>query len=94
MTLGRASHNVQLESSLDRKRKANEMDDEHGFGKVWGIVTDVEKWYFMECTQDSENCRLSCRSLYFCVRRCRYERHGGEGPWSYYLAVGGDTKGQ
>jgi len=62
MTLGRASHNVQLESSLDRKRKANEMDDEHGFGKVWEIVTDVEKWYFMECTQDSES-KLSFKLL-------------------------------
>ncbi|EXX77781.1 uncharacterized protein OCT59_027104 [Rhizophagus irregularis] len=37
---------VQLDSSLGRKRKANEMDDGHGFDKVWGIVTDAEKWYF------------------------------------------------
>ena len=22
--------------------------------KVWGIVTDAEKWYFMECTQGEE----------------------------------------
>ncbi|GBC17659.2 hypothetical protein GLOIN_2v1774909 [Rhizophagus irregularis DAOM 181602=DAOM 197198] len=51
---GFAQATVQLESSLGRKRKANEMDDEHGFDKVWGIVTDAEKWYFMECTQDAE----------------------------------------
>ncbi|PKK63537.1 hypothetical protein RhiirC2_854946 [Rhizophagus irregularis] len=51
---GFAQATVQLESSLGRKRKANEMDDGHEFDKVWGIVTDAEKWYFMECTQDSE----------------------------------------
>ena len=51
---GFAQATVQLESSLGRKRKANEMDDGHGFDKVWGIVTDAEKWYFMECTQDAE----------------------------------------
>ncbi|CAB4418757.1 unnamed protein product [Rhizophagus irregularis] len=51
---GFAQATVQLESSLGRKRKADEMDDEHGFDKVWGIVTDAEKWYFMECTQDAE----------------------------------------
>ena len=22
--------------------------------KVWGIVTDAEKWYFMECSLDNE----------------------------------------
>ncbi|EXX79349.1 hypothetical protein RirG_006470 [Rhizophagus irregularis DAOM 197198w] len=31
------------------------LDDGHGFDKVWGIVTDAEKWYFMECTQGSED---------------------------------------
>ncbi|PKK73656.1 hypothetical protein RhiirC2_775729 [Rhizophagus irregularis] len=51
---GFAQATVQLESSLGRKRKANEMDDEPGFNKVWGIVTDAEKWYFMECSQDDE----------------------------------------
>ncbi|CAB4431044.1 unnamed protein product [Rhizophagus irregularis] len=55
---GFAQATVQLESSLGRKRKANEMDDEHGFDKVWGIVTDAEKWYFMECTQDAEGIPL------------------------------------
>jgi hypothetical protein len=60
---------VQLESSLGRKRKANEMDDEHGFDKVWGIVTDAEKWYFMECTQDVEG-KLSfvVEASFCCVR--------------------------
>ena len=44
-----------MESSLTcRKRKANEIDDESDMDKVWGIVTDAEKWYFMECTLDEE----------------------------------------
>ena len=51
---GFAQATVQMESSLSRKRKANEINDEYGLDKVWGIVTDAEKWYFMECTQDSE----------------------------------------
>ena len=34
---------VQLESSLsNRKRKADEMEEEQNFGRVFGIVTDVE----------------------------------------------------
>ena len=51
---GLAQATVQMESSLAHKRKANEIDDEYGLDKVWGIVTDAEKWYFMECMQDSE----------------------------------------
>ena len=52
---GFAQATVQMESSLTcRKRKVNEIDDSCGLDKVWGIVTDAEKWYFMECTQDSE----------------------------------------
>ncbi|PKY18621.1 hypothetical protein RhiirB3_468668 [Rhizophagus irregularis] len=51
---GFAQATVQLASSLGRKRKADKMDDEPGFNKVWGIVTDAEKWYFMECLQDDE----------------------------------------
>jgi hypothetical protein len=51
---GFAQATVQMESSLSRKRKANEIDDEYDIDKVWGIVTDAEKWYFMECTLDSE----------------------------------------
>ncbi|GBB93359.1 hypothetical protein RclHR1_21560002 [Rhizophagus clarus] len=51
---GFAQATVQLESSLGRKRKANKMDKDDGFNKVWGIVTDAEKWYFMECVQVTE----------------------------------------
>jgi hypothetical protein len=43
-----------METSLGRKRKANEIDDEYDMDKVWGIVTDAEKWYFMECMLYSE----------------------------------------
>ena len=54
---GFAQATVQMESSLSRKRKAGEIDDEYGLDKVikvWGIVTDAEKWYFMECILDNE----------------------------------------
>ncbi|PKK58373.1 hypothetical protein RhiirC2_334231 [Rhizophagus irregularis] len=52
---GFAQATVQMESSLTcRKRKANEIDDEDDMDKVWGIVTDAEKWYFMECALDEE----------------------------------------
>ena len=51
---GFAQATVQMESSLSRKRKANEIDDEYDMDKVWGIVTDAEKWYFMECTLENE----------------------------------------
>jgi hypothetical protein len=51
---GFAQATVQMESSLTcRKRKANEID-ECDMDKVWGIVTDAEKWYFMECAFDEE----------------------------------------
>ncbi|PKC65407.1 hypothetical protein RhiirA1_442305 [Rhizophagus irregularis] len=44
-----------MESPLTcHKRKANEIDDEYDMDKVLGIVTDAEKWYFMECTLDEE----------------------------------------
>src|SRR4051812_45070814 len=43
---GFAQATIQIESSLFRKRKANEIDNEYDMDKVWGIVTDVEKWYF------------------------------------------------
>ncbi|PKB99545.1 hypothetical protein RhiirA5_429515 [Rhizophagus irregularis] len=43
-----------LASSLGRKSKADEIDDEPGFNKVWGFVTDAEKWYFTKCSQDDE----------------------------------------
>ncbi|UZO17124.1 uncharacterized protein OCT59_008485 [Rhizophagus irregularis] len=51
---GFAQATVQLVSSLGRKRKADKMDDEPRFNKVWGIVTDAEKRYFMECSQEDE----------------------------------------
>ncbi|CAG8807688.1 24364_t:CDS:2, partial [Gigaspora rosea] len=53
---GFAQASVQMESSLTgRKRKANEMDDdERGVDKVFGIVTDAEKWYYMTCTLDEK----------------------------------------
>ncbi|PKB98498.1 hypothetical protein RhiirA5_431281 [Rhizophagus irregularis] len=51
---GFAQATVQMESSLSRKRKAGEIDDEYGLDKVWQIVTDAEKWYFMECILDNE----------------------------------------
>ena len=51
---GFAQATVQMESSLGHKRKANEMDEEYVLDKVWGIVTDAEKWYFMECTQGKD----------------------------------------
>ena len=51
---GFAQVTVQMESSLTcRKRKANEIE-EYDMDKVWGIVTDAEKWYFMECTLDKD----------------------------------------
>ena len=52
---GFAQATVQMESSLSRKRKADEIDDGYGLDKVWGIVTDAEKWYFMECTLDDQD---------------------------------------
>src|SRR6266542_3761273 len=53
--LGPAQATMQMESSLTcRKRKANEINDEYDMDKVWGIITDAEKWYFMECTLDEE----------------------------------------
>lgn len=44
-----------MESSFTcRKRKVNEIDDSYGLDKVWEIVTDAEKWYFMECRLDDK----------------------------------------
>jgi hypothetical protein len=49
---GIAQNAVQLESALsNRKRKASEISEEGAFvGKTFGIVTDAEKWYFLECS--------------------------------------------
>src|SRR3954468_3327459 len=54
---GIAQNAVQLESALsNRKRKASEMEEDSVFvGKVFGIVTDAEKWYFMECSLDDQD---------------------------------------
>ncbi|PKB97236.1 hypothetical protein RhiirA5_506297 [Rhizophagus irregularis] len=54
-TKGVAQCAVQFESSLsNRKRKANEIEEEQAFERVFGIVTDAEKSYFMECTMDDQ----------------------------------------
>ncbi|CAG8664335.1 6216_t:CDS:1, partial [Paraglomus brasilianum] len=46
---------VQLESSLsNRKRKVDELEESPTVGKVFGIVTDAEKFYFMECSLDEQ----------------------------------------
>jgi hypothetical protein len=54
---GIAQNAVQLESALsNRKRKASEMEEDSVFvGKVFGIVTDAEKWYFLECSLDGQD---------------------------------------
>ncbi|CAG8683070.1 1524_t:CDS:2, partial [Ambispora gerdemannii] len=54
---GIAQNAVQLESALSNcKRKASEMEEDSVFvGKVFGIVTDAEKWYFMECSLDDQD---------------------------------------
>ena len=53
-----AQATVQMEFSLSRKRKADEIDDGYGLDKVWGIVTDAEKWYFMECSLGASDRRI------------------------------------
>ncbi|PKK58377.1 hypothetical protein RhiirC2_857808 [Rhizophagus irregularis] len=51
---GFAQASVQMESTLSRKRKADEIDNERDIGRVFGIVTDASEWYFMECSLDDE----------------------------------------
>ncbi|KAF8456770.1 hypothetical protein BDZ91DRAFT_745320 [Kalaharituber pfeilii] len=52
---GIAQASVLLESSLTGcKRKAEEINGGQDVDKVFGIVTDACKWYFMECTLDDE----------------------------------------
>ena len=51
-----------MESLLSRKCKVNEINDEYDIDKVWGIVTDMKKWYFMKYTLDSER-KLSFKLL-------------------------------
>ena len=61
---GIAQNAVQLESALsNRKRKASEMEEGDVFtGKTFGIVTDAEKWYFIECSLDDQN-RLKIQTI-------------------------------
>ncbi|PKY32177.1 hypothetical protein RhiirB3_531946 [Rhizophagus irregularis] len=51
---GFAQASVQIESTLSRKRKADEIDDGRSIDRVFGIVTDASEWYFMECMLDDE----------------------------------------
>ncbi|CAG8533385.1 1147_t:CDS:2, partial [Paraglomus occultum] len=47
---GIAQNVVQLESALNtRKRKADEMQEKSSPNRCFGIVTNAEKWYFLEC---------------------------------------------
>ncbi|KAF9181059.1 hypothetical protein BGZ49_004918, partial [Haplosporangium sp. Z 27] len=49
---GVAPNIVQLESALtSRKRKWSSVSTEE-LQKSYGIVTDAEKWYFLECSMD------------------------------------------
>jgi hypothetical protein len=43
-----------MESTLSRKRKADEIDNGQDVDRVFGIVTDASEWYFMECSLDNE----------------------------------------
>ena len=51
---GFAQASVQMESTLSRKRKADEIDNGQYVDRVFGIVTDASEWYFMECSLDNE----------------------------------------
>ena len=35
------------------KRKADEINNGQNVDRVFGIVTDVSEWYFMECSLDN-----------------------------------------
>ena len=61
---GIAQNAVQLEFALsNHKHKANEMEEESVFmGKVFGIITDAEKWYFMKCSLDDQD-RLKIQTI-------------------------------
>ncbi|CAB4440899.1 unnamed protein product [Rhizophagus irregularis] len=43
-----------MESTLTRKRKADEINNGQDVDRVFGIVTDASEWYFMECSLDHE----------------------------------------
>src|ERR1044072_9895708 len=49
-----AQASVQMESTLSRKRTADEIDNGQDVDRVFGIVTDASEWYFMECSLDNE----------------------------------------
>jgi hypothetical protein len=49
-----AQKSVQMETTLTRKRKANEIDNDQDVDRVFRIVTDASEWYFMECSLDKE----------------------------------------
>ncbi|CAI2191134.1 14295_t:CDS:2, partial [Funneliformis geosporum] len=51
---GFAQASVQMESTLSRKCKADEIDNGQDVDRVFGIVTDASEWYFMECSLDNE----------------------------------------
>jgi hypothetical protein len=51
---GFAQASVQMESTLTRKCKAEEIDNGQDVDRVFGIVTDASEWYFMECTLDKD----------------------------------------
>ena len=51
---GFSQASVQMESTLSRKCKADEIDNEQDVDRVFGIVTDASEWYFMECSLDNE----------------------------------------
>ncbi|RIA94631.1 hypothetical protein C1645_817677 [Glomus cerebriforme] len=51
---GFAQASVQMESTLSRKRKADEIVNDQEIDRVFGIVTDASEWYFMECSLDDE----------------------------------------
>ncbi|PKC58518.1 hypothetical protein RhiirA1_470841 [Rhizophagus irregularis] len=42
---GFAQASVQMESTLSRKRKADEIDDGRSIDRVFGIVTDASEWW-------------------------------------------------
>ncbi|CAG8598448.1 14055_t:CDS:2, partial [Funneliformis caledonium] len=54
---GIAQNAVQLESALSNcKRKVSEMEEDNTFvDKVFRIVTDAEKWYFLECSLNNQD---------------------------------------
>src|SRR5688572_33342249 len=43
-----------MESTLSRKRKAEEIDNGQDVDRVFGIVTDASEGYFMGCSLDNE----------------------------------------